>query len=84
MCRPTDEITRFAYRRMAFRKSNTKQNILSCGQEQMKKHASAREHVKIVFKFSVRFFLPSSLDVAVVGVCWLPLIFDLTMINIQL
>ena len=33
----------------------------------MKKQVTAKEHVEIVFKLKVCFFLPSSLDVAVIG-----------------
>jgi hypothetical protein len=60
------------------------ENII-CGLEQMKKQATAKEHVKIVLKFSMRSFLPSSLDIAVAGATTItPLFlnFDLAMINI--
>jgi hypothetical protein len=48
----------------------------------MKKQATAKEHVEVVLQFSVRCFLPSSLDVSVVEATSLFLNFDLAMINI--
>jgi hypothetical protein len=48
----------------------------------MKKQATAKEHVEIVFKLSVCFFLPLSLDVAVIGAIPSAPNFGLAMINI--
>jgi hypothetical protein len=48
----------------------------------MKKQATAKEHVEIVLKLSVRCFLPSTLDVAVVEANSLSLRFGLAMVNI--
>jgi hypothetical protein len=53
-----------------------------CGQQQMKKQPTAKEHVEIFLRFKTRVFLFSSIDVAVVATTLSSSRFDFAILNI--